>query len=91
MKRYIKTNLNNNIKIKLTQEGINILDNLTKVLKEKFPNVDFTNMSKLIQIDEEGYARFQLWEFINLYGQYISMTAPLICDTEIFIEYEAEE
>ena len=66
-----KINLNETIKVKLTPYGAEIyykqFDELNKlhgreICKPKMP-----------RIDKDGYTEFQLWHFIELYGQHIGM------------------
>lgn len=66
-----KINLNEIIKVKLTPYGAEIyykqFDELNKecgreICKPKMP-----------MIDKEGYTEFQLWNFIELYGQHIGI------------------
>lgn len=80
-------NLNEWVKVKLTDLGKEIYyhqyDELNKVygremLKPSFPSED-----------EDGYTRFQLWKFIQLYGEHIGMGAPNVIDP-IEIVYERE-
>lgn len=83
----IRINLNESIKVKLTDWGKEIYyhqyDEINKiagreVCKPKFPKED-----------ENGYTEFQLWDFIQLYGMHIGMTLPdVIKPFEIIYEYE---
>ncbi len=74
----LSINLNEWIKVKLTDLGKEIYyhryDKLNKtygreVLKPSLPSED-----------EDGYTRFQLWKFIQLYGAHIGMGAPNVID-----------
>jgi len=69
-----RINLNERIKVKLTDYGKEIyyhrFDDLFRqtdlsVFKPEFPKTD-----------EEGYTTFQLWDFIHIYGNYIDMGLP---------------
>ena len=69
-----RINLNERIKVKLTDYGKEIyyrrFDDLFRqtelsVFKPEFPKTD-----------EEGYTTFQLWDFIHIYGNYIGMGLP---------------
>ncbi len=51
----MKNNLNRKIKIKLTQYGIDIL------------NERYSQMGYYKQPDSNGYFTFSMWEFINIY------------------------
>ena len=83
----IRINLNEWIKVKLTDLGKEIYyhqyDELNKaygreMLKPNFPSED-----------EDGYTRFQLWKFIQLYGSHIGIGTPNVIDP-IDIVFEEE-
>lgn len=71
-----RINLNERIKVKLTDYGKEIyyhrLDDVFRqtglsVFKPEFPKTD-----------EEGYTTFQFWDFIHIYGNYIDMGLPAV-------------
>lgn len=73
-----KINLNEIIKVKLTPYGAEIyykqFDELNKqcgreICKPQMP-----------KIDKDGYTEFQLWIFIELYGQHIGMCKPNVIE-----------
>ena len=73
-----KINLNEMVKVKLTPLGAEIyykqFDELNKqcgreICKPHMP-----------QIDKDGYTEFQLWNFIELYGQHIGMCKPNVIE-----------
>ena len=73
-----KINLNEIVKVKLTPLGAEIyykqFDELNKqcgreICKPQMP-----------RIDKEGYTEFQLWNFIELYGQHIGMCKPNVIE-----------
>lgn len=73
-----KININENVKVKLTDYGKNIFyhqyDELNKtygkeIIKPRYPKVD-----------SDGYTSFQLWCFMNLYGSYIYMGAQNVIE-----------
>ena len=73
-----KINLNETIKVKLTPYGAEIyykqFDELNKqhgreICKPQMP-----------RIDKDGYTEFQLWYFIELYGQHIGMCKPNVIE-----------
>lgn len=72
----IKINLNEFIKVKLTDLGKDIY-------------YHWYNINRFPEIDENGYTRFQLWDFIQLYGKHIGMAFPNVIEP-IEIIYEAE-
>ena len=74
----IRINLNEPIKVKLTDWGKEIYYHQydrtnqiagREICKPKFPKED-----------ENGYTEFQLWCFIELYGEYIGMTLPNVIE-----------
>ena len=73
-----KINLNEMVKVKLTPLGAEIyykqFDELNKqcgreICKPQMP-----------QIDKDGYTEFQLWNFIELYGEHIGMCKPNVIE-----------
>ena len=83
----LRINLNEWVKVKLTDLGKDIYyhkcDELNKaygreIVKPSFPRED-----------KDGYTRFQLWEFIQLYGVHIGMAMPNVINP-LEIVYEGE-
>lgn len=83
-----KLNLNQWIKVKLTDHGKDIYyhqnDELIDIMKER-------GLKPLTRsypsVDENGYSHFQLWCFIAMYGPYINMGLPnVIEDLCIYID-----
>lgn len=72
------TNLNDYIKVKLTEKGINIL---RKKYGSKFP----------INIDDEGYTKFQMWDFARIFGEHLFMTAALVCQTSVQVQVKPDD
>lgn len=73
-----KINLNETIKVKLTPYGAEIyykqFDELNKqcgreICKPQMP-----------RIDKDGYTEFQLWHFVELYGEHIGMCKPNVIE-----------
>ena len=76
--RTTKINLNEIVKVKLTPLGAEIyykqFDELNKkcgreICKPQMP-----------RIDKDGYTEFQLWHFIELYGEHIGMCKPNVIE-----------
>lgn len=66
-----KLNLNNLIKVKLSDYGKEIYYHQFDGLNEYFGN-------NIIEphfptVDEYGYSEFQLWDFMHIYGEYMKM------------------
>ena len=78
IKTETRINLNDWIKVKLTDYGKDIYyhryDDVNRsygrvICKPNFPKVD-----------KDGYTRFQLWQFMELYGPYIGMMHENVID-----------
>lgn len=84
----IRINLNEPIKVKLTDLGKEIY----------YHQYDSTNQGRNIckitpkfpKEDENGYTEFQLWSFIELYGEYMGMTLSNVIEP-LEIVYERQE
>ena len=72
--RFRDVNLNEYIKVKLTDKGKEIYRNYWH---EYAPTLD---------IDEEGYCKFQLWEFMRIFGEHFHMSGGLPCETNVKIQ-----
>ena len=84
-----KLNLNSIVKVKLSDKGKDIFyhqfDDINKsisargcrIIEPRFPDVD-----------NEGYSRFQLWNFMNIYGDYfkLGMDPTPLEDLNIYID-----
>lgn len=74
----IKINLNDFIKVKLTETGkeifIHRFDDINKNLRyEAYKNIP-------LEEDENGYTEFQLWDFMQIYGPYMYFAGPTVID-----------
>lgn len=74
----MKINLNDEIKVKLTERGKHIINSYYtdsfKEINEKYNahlHVPFE-----IEVDEEGYSKFLLHEFMHIFGPYLYVGAP---------------
>ena len=83
-------NINSFVNVKLTDFGIDILNQYNESLAQIHPKA-----RKLeIQVDENGYTSFQLAELMQIFGQYLfeSSTAPIPFEPTIIIsEQELKE
>lgn len=68
-------NLNEIIKVKLTDHGKDIYYKYHKDFYDRIGrdyNKDL-DISPYPKIDEEGFTKFQLWEFMNIYGEHMNV------------------
>ena len=74
-----KINLNETIKVKLTPYGAEIYyKQFDKLNKQRGREICKPHMPR---IDKDGYTEFQLWHFIELYGQHIGMCKPNVIES----------
>ena len=73
-----KINLNETIKVKLTPYGAEIYYKQFDELNKKYGREIFN--PQMPRIDKDGYTEFQLWHFIELYGQHIGMYNPNVIE-----------
>lgn len=83
----VRINLNETIKVKLTDYG-------KQIYYHRFDDINWKYGREIIEpsfpkVDEEGYTTFQLWYFIELYGEHIGWAkANVIKPLEIIYEGE---
>ena len=71
-----KINLNDRIKVKLTPLGAEIYYHQYDDIHKDYPKMKKHLQSSLPKVDENGYTGFQLWHFMELYGEHIGMCKP---------------
>ena len=73
-----KINLNETVKVKLTPYGAEIYyKQFDEVNKQYGKEICKPHMPR---IDKDGYTEFQLWHFIELYGQHIGICKPNVIE-----------
>ena len=70
-----ETNINYDVKVKLTNVGREILKDYYQLSYE----------SPMLKADEDGYNTFQMWSLMNIFGKQIYMCEPLPFETKIII------
>lgn len=86
MKKEIKFNVNNNIKVKLTTLGFQRLADEHNELIGRVPKWEFRNaLYYTDQVDKDGYSEFQMWEFMRIFGPIVKIGGPLPFYTDILI------
>lgn len=80
-KFFITADLNTRVRVKLRVKGIkqwrkNCLE--LRLNPDRFP----------MYVDDDGYAEFTFWDFINIFGPVMDMTAdaPMYTDIKILME-----
>lgn len=82
-----KLSLNDNIKVKLTPLGADIFyHQFDEVIEEMKIACEKPIEPHMPKIDNDGFTKFRLWYFIELYGKYIGLDSPdVISDTYFYI------
>lgn len=81
----VKINLNNQIYVKLTKVGEEIYYDYIKKINDYYGREIIDKYTP--DYEDGGYAKFQLWEFMNIYGNYISMGFPNVIEPlDIYVE-----
>jgi hypothetical protein len=76
--RFRDVNLNEYIKVKLTDKGKEIYRNYYSDIDDEYvPTLD---------VDEEGFCKFQLWHFMRIFGEHFCMGSGLPCETNVKIQ-----
>lgn len=72
-------NINDIIKVKLTEHGRNMhAQNYKKYLGENFNKKYY-----LPAIDKEGFTKYQLWEFMNIFGEHMFNGAEQVIENNL--------
>lgn len=77
-----KVNLNEYVKVKLNDFGKDIYYRQYDEINEKIKSLGGKPIeSTMPEVDAEGYTRFQIWQFMNLYGEYMTMSGKPVLET----------
>lgn len=84
-----KLNLNDTVKVKLKDNGVEILrqrhDELYRFVKARGGEIrEFVPP----QVDAEGYSRDQLWHLFEAFGPYINLSCNPPFETTILVEVD---
>lgn len=87
MKR-VKTNINNYIWVKLTKEGREIYYDS---YKDVYPLLLKAGYGIPAIVQEDGWSKFQMWDFMRIFGEHLSMgvCGPISTSVEIEVEDES--
>lgn len=76
--RFRDVNLNEYIKVKLTDKGKEIYRNYYHDIDDKYVPT--------LNTDEDGYCKFQLWYFMRIFGEHFYMDCDLPCKPSVKIQ-----
>ena len=89
----VKLNLNDEVRVKLTDLGKDIYYHRFDKLHEFLKARGFSPFEpQMPRVDPDGFTTMQLWSFIELYGSHIGMAKANVIDPiSMFIELEENE
>ena len=87
MLQYKETNLNNCIKVKLTEKGKEIYRNRFDEDDVKELGIEYCEP----KVDEEGYTEFQMWDFIRIFGKHFHILGDNPCETNCLVQVKNDE
>lgn len=77
-------NINEYVYVKLTDYGKTILKEKRKRFNEMLTSKGLKPLeSNVVEIDDQGYSKFQLWELMNTFGNFIDVHHQLPFETNI--------
>lgn len=77
----IRINLNESVRFKLTERG-------KEIYRHRFDGI-CPKYNTEAKVDDDGYTTMHLWEFMNEFGQYMSMGLPeVVKPLEIIYSYK---
>ncbi len=90
--KYIKTNLNYHVKVKLTDYGIELLANKHAENRRLYPRVKhYQQPFKMPKTDEDGYTIYQMWSLMETFGNHIGLCCDNPFDLNVLIEVIDDE
>lgn len=81
----IKLNVNDIVKVKLNDDGIQILQDEIDAFNRKHPHFNNGKGIQIKQPDAEGFYRFTLWEFAEKFGPTMGLGNEMVF-TELLLE-----
>jgi len=82
----IPFNLNDDIKVKLTDKGYQYWVEYCNRYFHFRPDVDVESVKNLkTKEDKDGYVKFHLWEFMSIFGNVTCMGMPQYYDLNVIL------
>ena len=81
-RKYFKVNLNDYIKVRLNDYGVGVYKSFYAKYGLNAPQ---------LKMDKEGYAKFQLWHFMNIFENSLHMGGRPPCDLNVLIQMNGEK
>lgn len=82
----VKVNINEYVKVKLTELGISILKEKRNKQNKEFEALGLKGFGEYIpDLDEEGYTKFQLWDLMRMFGDSLSNGTEIPFETTVIM------
>ena len=80
-------NVNNSVKVKLTEKGLDIYWEDNRDLPEKIrPSINELRN----RVDKDGYHSFQMWSLMRIFGNHIGMCVDVPFDANMLVDVKEE-
>ena len=85
-----RIDMNNTVKVKLTSLGADIYYHRLDDVNDRIVSNDGEKIEPhLPEVDKDGFTKFQLWDFVRMFGQYFGLGMPnVISDLCIYVSDE---
>jgi hypothetical protein len=82
----IKFNINNEVKVKITDIGYDIWLAYENKFTQYLPTYPITTIEELkAKADKDGYTEFQMWDMMSIFGSHMKMGFENPIETNIII------
>lgn len=85
--QYKETNLNNYIKVKLTEKGKEIYRNRFDEDDIKELGIEYCEP----KINKDGYTEFLIWDFMRIFGKHFHILGDNPCETKCMVQVKNDE
>lgn len=90
MREFKTSNINWDVKVKLTDTGRKLLWQKWCLFKNQYPHAASETYEPM-EADADGWVRYQLWALMQDFGPHISLGGPIPFETELLIAIGSEE
>ena len=85
--KYKSFNVNQNIRVRLTDLGYQRLEDASAYLSSRVPNLKKLDVKYFKgQADKNGYSTFQMWDFMHTFGEVSGLCMPQYYHLDILID-----
>ena len=83
-----RLNMNHVVRVKLTPHGTDIYYHRFDELNKKIVSCGGKPLgNRMPEVDKDGFTKFQLWDFIEIYGEHIGMAKKnVVSDLSFYID-----